>query len=93
MLLISNFYPVLQQPRVGWKTRGPGIFFFPLVYSAVTQGSPGIENQMLGLQNHLKPLPPDDVVVQSLSCDPMDCSTPGFPDLHCLPEFAQTHVQ
>ena len=25
-------------------------------------------------------------------CNPMDCSTPGFPLLHCLPEFAQTHV-
>ena len=25
-------------------------------------------------------------------CDPMDCSTPGFPVLHCLPEFAETHV-
>ena len=25
-------------------------------------------------------------------CDPMDCSTPGFPVLRCLPEFAQTHV-
>ena len=22
----------------------------------------------------------------------MDCSTPGFPVLHCLPEFAQIHV-
>ena len=22
----------------------------------------------------------------------MDCCTPGFPVLHCLPEFAQTHV-
>ena len=34
--------------------------------------------------------------VQSLSrvrlCNPMDCSTPGFPVLHNLPEFAQTHV-
>ena len=33
-------------------------------------------------------------VVQSLSvfatlCDPMDCSTPGFPVLHHLPEFAK----
>ena len=26
------------------------------------------------------------------SVTPMDCSTPGFPVLHCLPEFAQTHV-
>ena len=25
-------------------------------------------------------------------CDNMDCSTPGFPVLHHLPEFAQTHV-
>ena len=25
-------------------------------------------------------------------CDPMVCSTPGFPVLHLLPEFAQTHV-
>ena len=24
--------------------------------------------------------------------DPIDGSTPGFPVLHCLPEFAQTHV-
>ena len=25
-------------------------------------------------------------------CSPMDCSTPGFPALHNLPESAQTHV-
>ena len=25
-------------------------------------------------------------------CDPMDCSTPGFPVLHYLPEPAQIHV-
>ena len=24
-------------------------------------------------------------------CDPMNISTPGFPVLHCLTEFAQTH--
>ena len=36
------------------------------------------------------------VVVQSLShvqlCDPTDCNTPGYPVLHHLSEFAQTHV-
>ena len=35
------------------------------------------------------------VIVQSLSSclyDPMNCSTPGFPVLHYLPELAQTHV-
>ena len=25
-------------------------------------------------------------------CDPVDCSTPGFPVYHQLPELAQTHV-
>ena len=25
-------------------------------------------------------------------CNPMDCSTPGFPVLHYLLEFAQTHA-
>ena len=25
-------------------------------------------------------------------CNPMNCSKPGFPVLHYLPEFAQTHV-
>ena len=36
------------------------------------------------------------VAVQSLShvwlCTPMDCSTQGFPVLHCFLELAQTHV-
>ena len=33
------------------------------------------------------------LVVQSLSCvQLMNCSTPGFPTLHYLLEFAQTHV-
>ena len=27
-----------------------------------------------------------------LFCDPMDCSIPGFPIHHQLPEFTQTHV-
>ena len=28
----------------------------------------------------------------STPCNSMDCSTPGFPVLHYLPEFAQSHV-
>ena len=36
------------------------------------------------------------VLVESLChvrlCNPMYCSTPGFPVFYCLPEFAQTHV-
>ena len=29
---------------------------------------------------------------ESALCDPMNCSTPGLPGHHHLPEFAQTHV-
>ena len=34
------------------------------------------------------------VVLQSgpTFCDPLDCGMPGFPVLHHLPEFSQTHV-
>ena len=41
---------------------------------------------------------PEETSVSSVaqSCptlyDPMDYSTPGFPDHHQLPEFTQTHV-
>ena len=40
------------------------------------------------------PLPSPCSVTKSCPnlCDPMDCSTPGFPVLHCLLEFAHTHV-
>ena len=31
-------------------------------------------------------------VVSKTLCDPMDCSTPGFPVLHHIPELAQTYV-
>ena len=30
--------------------------------------------------------------VVSILCDPMDCSTPGLPVHHQLPEFTQTHI-
>ena len=45
------------------------------------------------LQDATRKLPSS---AQSLSCvglwDPMDCSTPGFPVHHQLPELAQTHI-
>ena len=32
------------------------------------------------------------LVMSNSFCDPMDCSTPGFPVFYHLPELAQTHV-
>ena len=47
----------------------------------------------------LPPIPPSIRVFSSESaqscptlCDPMNCSTPGLPVHHQLPEFTQTHV-
>ena len=44
----------------------------------------------------LEPRVQKDCYCQSLSrvqlCNPMDCSTPGLPVHHQLPEFTQTHV-
>ena len=61
---------------------------------------PGIDPHLLRLlhwQPGSLPLAPSSVCsVQSLSCvqlcDPMNCSTPGLPVRHQLPEFTQTHV-
>ena len=52
----------------------------------------GLFHMVLELKQHLT-----RVVVQLLShvfdwFDPRDCSMPGFPVLHYLLEFAQTHV-
>ena len=39
------------------------------------------------------PFPSCSVAQSCLTlCDPVDCSPPGFPVLHYLPKFAQTHV-
>ena len=50
---------------------------------------------------HLNYILDDEITVERFSsvaqscptlCDPMDCSTPGLPVRHQLPELAQTHV-
>ena len=49
----------------------------------------------LGCQASYKGLPKNGCSVAKsclTPCNLMDCSTPGFPVLHSLPEFAQTHV-
>ena len=48
----------------------------------------------LGLSQSISPRLQFSSVIQSCPtlCDPMDCSMPGFPVHHQLPELAQTHV-
>ena len=51
------------------------------------------EDEMVGWQHRLNghECEQESEVAQSCLtfCDPMDCSTPGFPVLHHLPELAQ----
>ena len=54
------------------------------------------EKKNINRNNQIEILELKNIVVQSLShfqlCKPMDCNTPGFPVLHCLWEFARTHL-
>ena len=50
--------------------------------------------KLMGLSYQLKAEHQFTLVTQlhQTLCDPMDCSMPGFPVHHQLPEHAQTHV-
>ena len=73
----SNFFP--PQREVGSEAFHPLVLYWARGGTMITS----------------KPLPQFSSV-QSLShvrlCDPTDCSTPGLPVHHQLPEFTQTHV-
>ena len=71
------------------------LFIFVFKAYGIVVPQPGTEPISPALDGgFLTSTPP--VVVQSLShvplCDLMNYNTPGFPVLHHLPEFAQTHV-
>ena len=55
------------------------------------------QNYKSGRENRTKALWPCICCSVAQSCwlfvTPMDCSTPGFPVLHHVPKFAQTHVR
>ena len=56
---------------------------------------PKMESSLNGMASHSGSCLYSEVVVAQLCptlCSPMDCITPGFPVLYCLPEFTQTHV-
>ena len=72
------------------QTKIPSIKYQP---SFQNQVSVGVFPEMSPVDHFVTMTPV--VVVTKLCltlCDPVDCSTPGFPVLHHLLEFAQTHV-
>ena len=104
-MLVAQLYPTLWDPRFlsPWDSPGKntGVRSHSLLQGIFpTQGSnPGLPlcRWILYPLNHQGSqidLPVVIVVTKSCPtlCDPMDCSTPGFPVLHHLQKFAQTHV-
>ena len=58
-----------------------------------TEESGGLRSMGLQRQTQLKGLQFSSVAQSCLTlCHPMDCSMPGFPVHHQLPEFTQTHA-
>ena len=81
-----------MQPDSGWDDESS-----PLTEGQELQGHQGTHRDVGPGSVPFSAASLDPFVVQSLSCvqlfaDPMDCYMPGFPDFHCLLEFAQVHV-
>ena len=83
-----GFGEIVSSPQNIWYPE-------PLFSPAMLNGQ-GIGTQAGELcSSHLRTLKYYSCSVAQLClslCSPMDCSTPGFPVLHCLSEFAHTHV-
>ena len=75
-----SYYEIREQNGMA---RMPAIFMIPLHSGA------GVDLSCCALSRFQF-----SSVTQSYptACDPMDCSTPGLPVHHQLPELAQTHV-
>ena len=63
---------------------------------SLAQTEPHLVNKKTSPKNKIKCAVPVYIQIHNRCCstfwDPIDCSTPGFPVLHSLLEFAQTHV-
>ena len=89
-----------SRARVEWRD-GDGVWDWHVhiaTFKIDNQQVPTVSILCLILCNNLngKRIWKGIVIVQSLSCvrlcDPMNCSSPGLPVRHQLPEFSQTHV-
>ena len=100
MLITYSLWCRWQKSSTPWA-RGGGLIKWSLVAPAqlhqpccctVTQSCPTLCDPLNG--QHASSHTQFSSVTQSCLtlCSPMDCSTPGLPVHHQLPEFTQTHV-
>ena len=78
------------------STRWQHVFMLISVQFSSVQSSRSVVSDSLrphaSTYNQLSSVQFSSSVVSNSLCDPMDCSTPGFPVHHQLPKFTQTHV-
>ena len=69
------------------------MLFYALLYNCAFREEGRKNTSVILLAQHLNHVDQFSPVTQSCPalCDPMGCSTPGFPVLHYLPELAQIH--
>ena len=79
----------MQLPRMGYSGENLPLPWIP-IWAMVFIDVLGSSIEALQWHNHRSLL--FSCQVMSDACDLLDCSTPGFPVLHYLSEFAQTHV-
>ena len=80
----GSILPILQI----WKLKHEGVNYF--VRCHITTETGPLFHHWMFLGSHIQF---SSVTQFCLTlCDPMDCSTPGLPVYHQLPELAQTHV-
>ena len=88
-VMLSN-HLILCHPLLIFPKSFPASRSFPMSWLLVSDG------QGIGASASVSVLPVSQFssVTQSSPtlCDPMNCSTPGLPVHHQLPEFTQTHV-
>ena len=86
-----NSQSSLEKKEWSWRNQ-------PSWFQTIIQSYSHQDNMVLAQKQKHKPMEQDRVQFSSVTqscltlCDPMDCSTPGLPVHHQLPEFNQTHV-
>ena len=80
--LVITFLPRSKHLLISWLQSPSAVILEPrkIKSDSVSTVSPSISHEVMGPQSC------------PTLCNSMNCSAPGFPDHHQLPEFTQTHV-
>ena len=90
--MLSTMANVLQMCLSSIHMHSNPLRYVGKVSESLSNLSKVIEEKIPGLDSNLVSCCCSIAQLCQTLCNPMDCSTPGFPVLHHLPRFAQTHA-